>query len=246
MRIRAKRCRYAAEASVPAFGKPARRFAAAMADVQEMLGEHHDAVVSGAWLAKTAQECSSGEAYALGRLAQIEHLAALDARDEFFERVARREPQAPPFVAVSPRTGVVQAAGGVVLGNAPDGAVTVLVVHRPRYDDWSLPKGKLEPGETHEAAAVREVEEETGYRCSLDRELRPLQYVDRNGRDKVVRYWQMSVIETTGWEPNDEVDEVRWIPAGDVADLLTYHDDRHLVAGVLRGNADLDPDGEPR
>jgi CHAD domain-containing protein len=85
VRIRAKRCRYAAEASVPAFGKKARRFGEAMADVQEVLGEHHDAVVSGAWLAKTAQECTSGQAYALGRLAQIEHLAALDARDEFFE-----------------------------------------------------------------------------------------------------------------------------------------------------------------
>jgi 8-oxo-dGTP pyrophosphatase MutT (NUDIX family) len=147
---------------------------------------------------------------------------------------------------MSPRPGVVQAAGGVVLGHSPEGGVTVLVVHRPRYDDWSLPKGKLEAGETHEDAAVREVEEETGFRCRLGRELRPLQYVDRHGREKVVRYWQMTVIEATGWEPNDEVDEVRWISAGDVGDLLTYHDDRHLVADVLLGDADLNPDGAPR
>jgi CHAD domain-containing protein len=83
IRIRAKRCRYAAEACVPALGRPATKFAKAMADVQDVLGEHHDAVVSLAWLAKTAPECTTGEAYALGRLAEIEHAAADDSRDEF-------------------------------------------------------------------------------------------------------------------------------------------------------------------
>ncbi len=83
VRIRAKRTRYAAEACVPVFGKPARRFARAMTDVQDVLGEHHDATVSSAWLAKTALECTAGEAYALGRLAEIERSAAEDARDDF-------------------------------------------------------------------------------------------------------------------------------------------------------------------
>jgi CHAD domain-containing protein len=82
-RVRAKRCRYAAEACEPAFGKPARRLARAMAEVQELLGEHHDAVVAGAWLAKTAHECSPAEAYAIGMLAQIEHEAGNAARAEF-------------------------------------------------------------------------------------------------------------------------------------------------------------------
>jgi CHAD domain-containing protein len=83
VRIRAKRCRYAAEACAPVFGKPARRFAHAIAGVQDVLGEQHDGVVAGAWLAKTAQECPPGDAFALGRLAQIEHRAADDARKEF-------------------------------------------------------------------------------------------------------------------------------------------------------------------
>ena len=93
VRIRAKRCRYAAEACAPVFGKPARRFAREMAAVQDILGEHHDGVVAGAWLAKTAQECSPGEAFALGRLAEIEHRAAADARSEFTHvwRRARRQ-----------------------------------------------------------------------------------------------------------------------------------------------------------
>jgi CHAD domain-containing protein len=83
VRIRAKRARYAAEACVPVFGKPAKRFARAITEVQDVLGEHHDATVSSAWLAKTAHECSPGDAYALGRLAQIEHDAADAARVEF-------------------------------------------------------------------------------------------------------------------------------------------------------------------
>jgi CHAD domain-containing protein len=82
-RIRAKQCRYAAEACEPAFGKPARRLARAMANVQDVLGEHHDAVVAIAWLAKTAHECSPAEAYAIGMLAQIEREAAAQARAEF-------------------------------------------------------------------------------------------------------------------------------------------------------------------
>jgi CHAD domain-containing protein len=83
VRIRAKQCRYAAEACVPVFGEPASRFAREMARVQDVLGEHHDGVVAGAWLAKTAQECSPGEAFALGRLAQIEHVAANRSRADF-------------------------------------------------------------------------------------------------------------------------------------------------------------------
>src|SRR4051812_2711542 len=89
VRIRAKRCRYAAEACAPVFGKPAQRFAHRIADVQDVLGEQHDGVVAGAWLAKTAPECRPEEAFALGRLAEIEHRAADDARSEFTHVWAR-------------------------------------------------------------------------------------------------------------------------------------------------------------
>jgi 8-oxo-dGTP diphosphatase len=126
----------------------------------------------------------------------------------------------------------VEAAGGVVL-REHDGRVEVLVVHRPRYDDWSLPKGKLEPGETPEAGALREVEEETGARCALQRPLDPSRYVDRKGRDKIVHWWVMEVLSTRPFVANDEVDEIRWLAAGDAEALLTYDADRRLVTAVV-------------
>ena len=84
-------------------------------------------------------------------------------------------------------------------------------MHRPRYDDWSLPKGKLDAGETWEAAALREVEEEVGMRCRLGEELPPVRYRDNKGRDKAVRYWLMEPEDDAApFTPNDEVDEMRW------------------------------------
>jgi 8-oxo-dGTP diphosphatase len=119
----------------------------------------------------------------------------------------------------------IEAAGGVVV--ADDGQV--LLVHRPRYDDWTLPKGKLDPGETYEAAALREVREETGLRCTLGRELATTEYRDNKGRPKVVRYWLMSV-DGGDFEPNDEVDEVCWLPVAGAIEALTYDRDREVIA----------------
>lgn len=121
----------------------------------------------------------------------------------------------------------VRANGGVVGRDGRDGP-EVLLVHRPRYDDWSLPKGKLEPGESDEECALREVEEETGRRCTLGTELPSIGYLDDKGRTKRVRYWAMTAIEGT-FTPNDEVDEVRWVPAGAARDLLTHPHDADVV-----------------
>jgi 8-oxo-dGTP diphosphatase len=126
---------------------------------------------------------------------------------------------------------IVEAAGGVVIRVEADGA-EVLVVHRPKYDDWSLPKGKLEPGESHEHAAAREVEEETGWRCELGAELPDVHYRDRRGRPKHVRYWRMTPVEHRGFTPNDEIDQVRWVPSAAALALLSYDADRQLLADV--------------
>lgn len=121
----------------------------------------------------------------------------------------------------------VRAAGGVVMRPGADGPET-LVVHRPAYDDWTLPKGKCEPGETDEACALREVEEETGLRCSLGRELPSVSYMDGRGRSKKVRYWLMEPIDGE-FVPHDEVDETRWLSLAAADDLLTYNRDRELL-----------------
>jgi 8-oxo-dGTP diphosphatase len=130
-----------------------------------------------------------------------------------------------------PDSAEVKAAGGVVWRRGPSG-IEIAVVHRPHRDDWSLPKGKLDPGESWEDAALREVEEEIGLRCRLGRELPHVSYQDNRGREKVVRYWLMEPISGE-FTPNDEVDELRWLIPQAAAGLLTYPRDRELVASAL-------------
>jgi 8-oxo-dGTP diphosphatase len=117
----------------------------------------------------------------------------------------------------------VRAAGGVLVENG-----RVLVVHRQRYDDWSLPKGKAHAGESDLACALREVEEETGFRCEEVRELGESRYEVEEG-PKLVRYW---VLRRLGgaFEPNGEVDEIRWLPPDEAAALLTYDRDREILS----------------
>ena len=121
----------------------------------------------------------------------------------------------------------IEAAGGVIVREGSAG-LEVAVVHRPRYDDWSLPKGKLDPGETFEAAALREVEEETGLLCELGEELSAARYSDRKGRPKLVRYWRMNAL-SGAFAPNDEVDELIWLPPREAMAKLDYDHDAKLV-----------------
>ncbi|HZJ27519.1 MAG TPA: NUDIX hydrolase [Acidimicrobiia bacterium] len=137
------------------------------------------------------------------------------------------------MVAESGAEPLVRAAGGVVRRERA-GSAEIVVVHRPRYDDWTLPKGKLDTGESFEDAARREVEEETGLRCALGRELAPVEYTDHRERPKLVRYWMMRVVGATAGEsvPNDEVDELRWCTVEAAERLLTYEHDRALVRAL--------------
>jgi len=122
----------------------------------------------------------------------------------------------------------VWAAGAVVWREDGD----VAVVHRPRYDDWSFPKGKLEPGETIPFAAVREVAEESGLDVHLGPILGDVSYAVPEGR-KVVRYWSARVAKDNGFTPDAEVDELRWIPAGQAAEVLTYGHDLDVLQSFV-------------
>jgi 8-oxo-dGTP diphosphatase len=118
---------------------------------------------------------------------------------------------------------VVRAAGGLVVRDG-----RVVLVHRPKYDDWSFPKGKCHEGESDEACALREVEEETGLRCELLEELGQTSYVDSRGRSKIVRYWRMRAVDGE-FVPDGEVDEIRWQTLEDAAGLLSWPRDLPLL-----------------
>jgi 8-oxo-dGTP pyrophosphatase MutT (NUDIX family) len=131
------------------------------------------------------------------------------------------------------RNPTVRAAGGIVHRRSADGEPEVLLVHRPRYDDWSLPKGKTDPGERDEETALREVEEETGLRCQLGAPAGHTRYRDSKGRDKIVYYWLMEPPPDHGngasFVPNDEVDELRWYTVPEATRRLSYSHDRKLL-----------------
>jgi 8-oxo-dGTP pyrophosphatase MutT (NUDIX family) len=127
---------------------------------------------------------------------------------------------------------VMRAAGGVVVRRSRSGAAEIAVIHRPEYDDWTLPKGKIEPDELPEDCALREVWEETGLRCKLVRPLGCTAYVDRRGRDKVACYW---IMEPRGgrFKPGIEVDRLLWLKVEDAVKRLTYSHDKLLVQQEL-------------
>lgn len=135
--------------------------------------------------------------------------------------------------------GEVRSAGGVAWRSG-DSGIEVLLVHRGEYDDWTIPKGKVDPGESDEECALREVEEETGLRARLGRELPSIRWVDRFGRPKIARYWLLD-IEPSGPEarPQNEVDAVEWLPLSDAILRLSYPRDAEVLGAIV-------PDGKTR
>ncbi|MHB8508589.1 MAG: NUDIX hydrolase [Candidatus Dormibacteria bacterium] len=131
----------------------------------------------------------------------------------------------------------VRAAGGVVFRGSGS-AVEVAIIHRPRYDDWSLPKGKCKNSERLEATALREVEEETGLHCRIEKCLGHVVYVDHGGRNKMLWHWLM-VPYGGEFKASAEVDQLRWCPIAEATGVLSYDYDREIlaraVAEVTRG-----------
>jgi len=142
-----------------------------------------------------------------------------------------------PKKSASPRTGKVLAAGAVLWRPAfGSDDVEVAVVHRPRYDDWSLPKGKVDRGETEAVTAVREVEEETGYAAQLGRRLTSVSYPVEQGTKKV-QYWAARALGGA-FTPNDEVDKLLWMPASEAMKCLHYSCDRKVLRRFTKHPAD--------
>ncbi|OBI71258.1 bifunctional NUDIX hydrolase/histidine phosphatase family protein [Mycobacterium sp. E740] len=137
-----------------------------------------------------------------------------------------------------PASTTVRAAGAVLWrpDSDPD-SPEIALIHRPRYDDWSLPKGKVDPGETEPVTAIREVREETGYTAVLGRRLTSVSYPVDNGKKKKVRYW--AARQSHGeFQPNDEVDELKWLPVSAALKQLDYPYDRKVLRRLMKHPVD--------
>jgi 8-oxo-dGTP pyrophosphatase MutT (NUDIX family) len=131
------------------------------------------------------------------------------------------EPENPPH-------DLMRAAGGVIYRATKQSKIEVALIHRPHREDWSLPKGKLDPGESFEACALREVFEETGFTCAPERFLGVTEYIHRKGRPKIVAYWLMRIVDGD-FTPNEEADEIRWCSISEAIELATYDRDQELL-----------------
>ncbi|MGD2042597.1 MAG: NUDIX hydrolase [Acidimicrobiia bacterium] len=127
-------------------------------------------------------------------------------------------------------TRVIKAAGGLVFRENSKGKLRILVAHRPRYDDWGLPKGKADKGETAEETAVREILEETGYHCRIVAPLGTTRYRINSGIKEVAWFAMRPLPDSPGFKKNKEVDEIKWVSRKKANSLLDYENDRGLVA----------------
>jgi 8-oxo-dGTP diphosphatase len=125
----------------------------------------------------------------------------------------------------------------LVWRRTPSRELEVLLVHRPRYDDWSLPKGKAHRGESDRDTALREVEEETGLRCRLGEKLATIRYRTDRGEHKTVRWWAMTIAADIGFMPNEEVDELRWVSLDQFKLLGSFSSDRQVLASFVSQTA---------
>ena len=122
--------------------------------------------------------------------------------------------------------------GGGLVTRHDSGELEVLTVHRPKHLDWSLPAGKLDPGETLAECALREVYEETGYVCELGRDVGMVDYTDRRGRTRQVHYWEMDAISGS-FTPNQEVDSIAWVPLVESVNYFTNERDLKMASAFL-------------
>jgi 8-oxo-dGTP diphosphatase len=134
------------------------------------------------------------------------------------------------------------AGGGVVLRRDREGSTEVLLVHRPRYNDWSFPKGKLDGDESLEEAAIREVREETGLQCRIIRKLSIARYdyrtADGSRKPKAVHYFLMELMRgKLRSRFDEEIDSVEWVPLQEAASRLNYEFDRTLLSEVVTNDA---------
>lgn len=123
------------------------------------------------------------------------------------------------------QTPQILAAGGLVLKTIDD-VIHTVVIHRPKYDDWSIPKGKVDPGETLQETALREVFEETFLECRLGEPLTTQYYADQN---KTVHYWVMHVVFDHGFVPHEEIDQMQWVSLDRALEILDYEQDMRLI-----------------
>jgi 8-oxo-dGTP diphosphatase len=135
---------------------------------------------------------------------------------------------------------LIQAAGAVLWRKSDKSKLEIAIIHRPRYDDWSLPKGKVETGESHISAGYREIQEETGYESTFGPEIGTVVY-KLEGAPKEVRYWAAAATVKTGTPNPQEVDEVSWLEPEKAKEKLTNKDDRAIVNFFLEFGADTFP-----
>ncbi len=128
---------------------------------------------------------------------------------------------------------VIEAAGGILWKGTSSGR-KLAIIHRQRYDDWSLPKGRREPGESWQETALREVWEETGCPATLGEFIGSTSYVINGQTPKVVLFWHMTVQKNCKFQPNEEVDRIKWVSPRKALKLLNYEDERRIVSKALQ------------